>query len=165
MKLQMKIVGLEQQSQEVRDAVHAGVEDGIEVLGWKGVQLVQDKTPVAFGILANGITVDFAGGRNLIAQATIHATPPSDQYVLPVETGTRPHFPPITPLMLWVKKKFGVNDEQSARSIAFAIAKKISKVGTKGAFMFRQAEQQLETLAPSVMERSIAEKIIQEGLA
>ncbi|HWR17122.1 MAG TPA: hypothetical protein VN577_19995 [Terriglobales bacterium] len=163
MKLQVRITGAEQASADIRAAMHQGLANGIEKLAWTGVGYVQENTPTAFGYLANGITVDFAGGRNLIA--TIHATPPGEKYVLPVETGTRPHFPPITPLMLWVKQKFGVGDEQAARSIAFAVAQKIAKRGTKGAFMFQKATEKLVNLGPDVIEREIAEAIMTAGLA
>ncbi len=48
-----------------------------------------------------------------------------------VELGTKPHFPPIEPLQDWVTAKLGITDESEARSIAFLIARKISRVGTK----------------------------------
>jgi len=52
-------------------------------------------------------------------------------YALPVELGSRPHFPPIGPIALWVRRKLGISDEREARSVAFLIARKISRVGTK----------------------------------
>jgi len=38
--------------------------------------------------------------------------------------------PPIEPLIKWAKKKFGVGDEE-AEAIAYAVQKKIAKVGTE----------------------------------
>lgn len=47
-----------------------------------------------------------------------------------VELGTKPHMPPIQPLVDWVRAKLG-EDEESARGVAFAIARKIKAHGTK----------------------------------
>lgn len=73
-------------------------------------------------------------------------------YAIPVELGTKPHFPPIEPLIDWVKAKLPIGQVMSisthrrmnarsldatARSVAYAVALKISKKGTEGAFMFR----------------------------
>lgn len=46
------------------------------------------------------------------------------------ELGTRPHFPPIAPLMDWVQAKLGISSDSEKRSVAFLIARKISRVGT-----------------------------------
>lgn len=48
-----------------------------------------------------------------------------------VELGTKPHFPPIEPLVDWVMAKLGITDETEANSVAFLIARKIARVGTK----------------------------------
>lgn len=48
------------------------------------------------------------------------------------ELGTRPHFPPVEPLEDWVQAKLGIDDEGERRNVAFLIARKISRVGTKG---------------------------------
>jgi len=42
-----------------------------------------------------------------------------------VELGTEPHFPPVEALKPWARRKLGDED------LAFAVAVKISKVGTK----------------------------------
>lgn len=57
-------------------------------------------------------------------------------YAVPVELGTKPHFPPLQPLVDWVEVVLGLEGKE-ATSAAFAIARNISKKGTKGKFMFR----------------------------
>jgi hypothetical protein len=52
--------------------------------------------------------------------------------VASVETGSRPHFPPIAPLRLWAARKLGDGDA------AFAIARAISIRGTRGYGMFHR---------------------------
>lgn len=61
-------------------------------------------------------------------------------YALPVEEGTRPHFPPLAPLMRWAQLKLGVSEKES-RSVAFLIARAISRRGTKAVRFFAQAWQ------------------------
>jgi len=51
------------------------------------------------------------------------------QYAAAVELGSRPHWPPIDAIAGWVHRTMrGVENE---RSVAFLIARKISRVGTK----------------------------------
>lgn len=57
-------------------------------------------------------------------------------YAVPVELGTKPHFPPLQPLVEWVEVVLGLGGKE-ATNAAFAIARNISKKGTKGKFMFR----------------------------
>lgn len=60
------------------------------------------------------------------------------RHALPVEMGTKPHFPPVEPIRDWVEKKLGVSPDESA-SVAFLVARKISRDGTEGAHMFENA--------------------------
>jgi len=59
-------------------------------------------------------------------------------YAKHVEIGTRPHFPPPAALYDWVRKVLDV-PEKDVPGVAFLVARKISKRGTKGKFMFRDA--------------------------
>ena len=59
------------------------------------------------------------------------------EYALPVELGTKPHFPPVEALEDWVRAKLDV-DEERVSSVAFLIARKISVRGTDGAHMFER---------------------------
>jgi len=80
-------------------------------------------------------------------------------YVQPVELGTKPHHPPLAPLLDWVQRKLGLRDEE-ADEAARKIAWKIAAHGSKGVFMFKRAFE--------ATEAQIAEIIIaaaQRGLA
>lgn len=68
-------------------------------------------------------------------------------YAPPVELGTRPHFPPVEALIDWVKAKLGITGDKEARSVAFLVARKISRQGTKGQKMF---EGSLEHMTPEI---------------
>lgn len=68
----------------------------------------------------------------------ISLTGTSLSYAVPVELGTKPHFPPLQPLVEWAEVVLGLEGKE-AQSAAFAIARKISRQGTEGKFMFRDA--------------------------
>jgi len=76
-------------------------------------------------------------------------------YVEAVEIGTRPHWPPIEPLVDWVKVKFGL-PEKDARSMAHAVAWKISRVGTEGKFMFRRGLEKQQAEVQRIFEAAVA---------
>lgn len=82
-------------------------------------------------------------------------------YAVPVEIGTKPHFPPIQPLADWAEHKLGVPREE-ARSVGFLIARKISQKGTEGVHMFERAfatnEPQVQQFFEAAQTR-IAERI------
>ena len=59
------------------------------------------------------------------------------QHALPVERGSKPHWPPISAIEGWVRRKLDV-DPKEVRSVAYLIARSISKRGTKPHFMFRR---------------------------
>ena len=59
-------------------------------------------------------------------------------YALPVELGTRPHYPPIDPLIDWVEAKLGLAGEE-AESAARGIQRNIGRRGSVGRFMARDA--------------------------
>lgn len=69
-------------------------------------------------------------------------------YALPVEFGSRPHWPPREPIEFWVKRKLRVPAGQ-ARGIAFLIARKIARRGTAPRKIF---ELGLEDAKPRMVE-------------
>lgn len=51
-------------------------------------------------------------------------------YALPVEFGSKPHWPPLAPIEFWVRRKLQV-PAKKARGIAFLVARKIARRGTE----------------------------------
>jgi hypothetical protein len=135
--MKITIKGLDQATEVISSAVAVGIENGLAVIGARGEQLVKENITnpfdgrppaVATGNLANSI--QFKPFREVnMYRVVVFAAPPADVYADPVETGSRPHFPPPEALLLWVKKKFTGVDEKQALSIAFAVARKIAKRG------------------------------------
>lgn len=74
------------------------------------------------------------------------------EHGMPVEMGTKPHFPPIGPLEFWVEKKLGIEDEKQARSVAYAIAWKIKRKGTEGKEMFKGGLDENEHRVMSILQ-------------
>jgi hypothetical protein len=62
-----------------------------------------------------------------------------------MEYGTRPHMPPIAPLVQWATRKFGV-DEGEATAIAWAVAKKIAREGIAPRGFFRRAMARMQAI-------------------
>lgn len=171
--LRVHINGLDQLSAELKGAVGAGMENGMEVAGARGAQLVQDNISnpflarppaIASGVLLHSITYNVSR-EAMLSRATIFSQPPGGDYAAYVETGTGPHFPPIAPLVLWVSRRLGVRDEKQATSIAFAIARTIARRGTFGIGMFARAAQVLMGELQGIFEASIARAIEAAGLA
>jgi hypothetical protein len=73
-------------------------------------------------------------------------------YGEPVELGTRPHFPPVAPIQHWVEKQMGLSGSE-AKSVAFLIARAISKRGTKAQKMFTISVEQHEADVIRILEQ------------
>jgi hypothetical protein len=170
-----KIQGIENQAPEIQAAVREGVQTGMEALGIKGAEMVQQNigTPyegkpaaVAFGNLMSAITSHFQWVGDA-AHEIIGVSPQlgADKYAAPVETGARAHMPPPGSLVLWVQKKFDVEDEKQALSIAFAVAKNIAKRGTQGHQMFSRALAEIEPMVVPALEKNIAIALARHGFS
>jgi len=75
-----------------------------------------------------------------------------------VELGTAAHFPPVAPIQHWVEKKLRISGD-NARSVAFLIARAISRRGTKGAHMFDKGFDRSESRVMTILN-SIPEEIV-----
>jgi hypothetical protein len=83
-------------------------------------------------------------------------------YSLPVETGSRPHFPPVAPLILWAQRKFSVTDKE-ARSIGFLVARAISRRGTPPVEMARKAIDSVRGAIEARFNKAVATVIERLG--
>lgn len=76
-------------------------------------------------------------------------------YAAPVETGSRPHMPPVEPLADWVRRKLGIADPVKARTVAKAIAWKIKAHGTPAAHMFRDGREAVQPQILAAVEAAV----------
>ncbi|MBI1386284.1 MAG: hypothetical protein GC150_15365 [Rhizobiales bacterium] len=120
---------------------------------------IVERTPLGVGAgggLAGSIQSEPA---QVLADAVIGVVATSIGHAIPVELGSRPHFPPPAALEAWVAEKVALRAPDEIKSAALAVARKIAKHGTKGAFMFRDglaaATPELERQATLAAERAL----------
>jgi hypothetical protein len=119
------------------------------------VREAAERAPAAHGTLRSSIF-----GEEWIAGDSVLGLVASPlEYAVYVELGTKPHFPPIEPLIDWVRVKFHKSEEE-ARGIAFLVARKIAERGTLGVGMFNRAFAanigQVERIFDHGVERALA---------
>jgi hypothetical protein len=173
MSWSVNITGTAGLANELLAAVQDGTQTGLEALGVKGAEMVQEfiTTPyngkpaaVCFGHLAGSIASTYL--RDASQMGVIIGVGPqlgADAYAAPVETGARPHMPPASELVPWVMKKFDITDEKQALSAAFAVALSIRKKGTQGHQMFSRALVELEPLCAPTLEANLARAFQSHG--
>ncbi|WP_316978046.1 hypothetical protein [Shumkonia mesophila] len=134
-----------QQAAAVARAFGEAPEIVIEELAaaaWKSELLLEretkENTPVGIGGGAGLKGSISAREPEVLADGVIGMVGTPLVHAVPVELGTKPHFPPIQPLADWARLKLGVRPEE-ARSVGYLIARKIAARGTEGAFMFTRA--------------------------
>jgi len=115
--------------------------------------IISTTIPVAFGDLKNSLEVTGRGG----GAVQIVANAP---HAAPVETGSRPHWPPLAPLVAWVKKRGAQGlSKRKPRGTTSAIQAK-SVAG-----MIKAMEQggSVDTGAPEQIARAIQRSIARSG--
>jgi hypothetical protein len=123
---------------------------------------VQEKTPVGVYVLRPSIS---ARAPEVSQDVVIGEVGTSVAHAVPVELGTRPHFPPVEALEDWVMRKLGV-PEQEAHGVAFLVARKIAARGTPAVGMFHRSftekQPQVEIIFANARSR-IAERLAARG--
>jgi len=117
----------------------------------------KELTPQGVGGAASGLVASItAKPVNSFSSNVIGVVSTSSPYAIPVELGTKPHVPPLTPLMDWAKVKLGVSDEDIF-GVALAIQRKIASRGTLAVGMFHRAfnenKKQIESFFNQAVER------------
>jgi hypothetical protein len=134
---------------KARQIIHANLEAAM----WDAVQFlenqVKERTPGGSPGEERGLRGSIFGevrGRGLGELLGIVSSP--FEYAEPVELGSRPHMPPVAPIVPWAKKVLGL-EGKAAVSAAWGIAKTIKVRGTPARYMFRRG---LEENIPKVIE-------------
>jgi len=87
--------------------------------------------PTNFGLLRASIGYDVYGLTGEVSTNLI--------YSLPMEFGTKPHFPQVGALDLWVERKLGIKGSREIRRVAYAVSLGISAHGLAEHRYFRDA--------------------------
>ena len=122
------------------------------------LNLVQSGRP-ASGRLANSLSYKVNLGANVYA-VDISLL----DYWKYIESGTRPHWPPVSAIREWIRVKpviprpFENGKLPTESQLAFLIARKISRVGTEGINDFQRANDEVFAR----MEMSLAEAVTED---
>lgn len=104
---------------------------------------VKDAMPAVSGLTRGSVTSDAfstpAGVLGVVGSTQVSA--------VALELGTRPHMPPVMALVPWVIEALGVEPKRAQR-VAFLVARKIARVGTKAQKPF---EKSLNATQPQVI--------------
>ncbi len=117
---------------------------------------VQERTPTTQGTLRTSITSQVRELQGLGLEGRV-GSPLG--YATAVELGAKPHMPPVAPLEHWAQARLGLRGKE-ARQAAWAIARKIARVGTEGAFMFRDTFEDNQGAIQAGLSRAV-ERIAQ----
>ncbi|MHC4076177.1 MAG: hypothetical protein ACYSRZ_07175 [Planctomycetota bacterium] len=120
-----KVIGI------MRNEIKGGLLESVLFVETK----VAEKTPV-------GVTGELRAGIHgkVISDimGVVRPTGPSVTYADIREKGRKPgKFPPVDAITLWVKR---VIAPENLKAVSFLVGRKIAKFGYKGAFMFRDTE-------------------------
>lgn len=137
-----------------RDEFEDGVREALLLLERE----VKERTPVGVGGaggLRGSVTHQLQGQAIAIGAGVVGKVFSPLRYAIPVELGTKPHFPPLRPLEDWVVAKLGVPRDQ-AGAVAFLVARKIARRGTEGAHMFEDALSDNARKILRILEAAVA---------
>lgn len=139
-----------QYPKEVRDKVVRGIQStALRGVGVIAQQIQEAKPYPAFntGELLQSVAYELIPtGAILLVQAP-HA--PFLEY------GTRPHRPPLGPLVLWAKRRLSLDDKEAYR-VARAVQHKIELHGTEPRFFMRKSMQIIRrTILMQEIEREL----------
>ncbi len=115
---------------------------------------VQEITPVGVSG-GSGLRASISAQEpKILADNVIGEVSSSAAHVVPVELGTKPHMPPIDPIIDWVVHKLHKSPDE-AEGVARRIAWKIHHHGTKGAGMFGKTFEAQGNQVRRILQRGV----------
>lgn len=123
---------------------------------------VRENVPRVSGLTAGSITSDVAS----LPAGVLGVVGSSQPSALFLELGTRPHMPPVEALQPWVRAVLGISDPKENRSVAFLVARKIARDGTKAQRPFERASQSTHAQVVQMFEAAagrIAQRLAGNG--
>lgn len=135
--------------------------------------LVQDKYKeslqkgdrIATGALINSVKYIYSN-RDLMFEISLNL----EDYWKYIEYGTRPHFPPVSKILEWVKAKPVLPRPSNGKlpteeQLAFLIARKISEVGTEGGHHLSETMDDLNEEISRMVEDALEKDLDRIGTA
>ncbi|MCL4305071.1 hypothetical protein KJZ99_04105 [bacterium] len=113
--------------------------------------------PQVTGNLANAFSQEVTEVQDAVEGKLMNAA----SYAVPVEEGGKPHMPPLWPLVIWARRKFGLGPRE-AIAMGKAMQWKIKAHGTKGKWFmrdgFEKSRPKIESIYNS-MHDAVLEKL------
>ena len=138
MRLTINIQGLAAMQQAMRQVPDVARRELLAAC-WQAAMLLQrewsDRTPRVTGALAGSIKAD-ASATPTGAFGRVASSSPVAQFV---ELGTRPHMPPVSALVPWVRAVLGIQEPKELERVAYLVARKIARCGTPAQRLMQQA--------------------------
>ena len=107
----------------------------------------------ATGLARSSVTAEMATGS--VPSGFVGYGGMPSLYIRFVEEGTRPHWPPLAPLAYWAARKFGYPvGSPEAKRAGYLVARKISRVGTKGQHFVEKTADAHRAKAQDLMRRA-----------
>lgn len=123
---------------------------------------VKERMPRVSGMTAGSVTSDaFATSAGVLG--VVGSALPVAAFL---ELGTKPHMPPVAALVPWVRAAMGIVDLQEAERVAFLVARKIGRYGTKPKKHFESALRENEAQIRQIIEEAavrIASQLVVGG--
>lgn len=142
MQVQIKIVI--PQDFKVDEEIKGGTKELVQKMVLDGTVILLAKMPYATGQFLRSIRHEVKEEGDVI-KGSIYADPnafPKAYYPIVVEYGSKPHRPPLKPLITWAYYKFGV-PMQVAVGIAEYVREVITERGTRPQYLFRSVAEEL----------------------
>ena len=128
----------------LRSAAARGVGEVV-----RAIQTSQPRPAVDTGQLARSVSdMYLPKGAAIVVDAP---------YAAVMETGARPFWPPLQPLIDWASRKFGLTDEE-AESMARAVQRAIAQRGIAPRHYMRTAMARIRKIVPIEVESQIAKR-------
>ncbi len=118
---------------------------------------IKEDTPVGIGG-GGGLRGSITSDEEVDGTRIIGIVGTALAYAEAVEVGTKPHRPPVQPLIDWARQVLGLSGDEAERA-GFAIANKIKREGTEGAFMFQEGLKDSEGFISRRLDRAVGDLV------
>jgi hypothetical protein len=128
----------------------AAVRQAVHEAAILGSELIAQAAPVDVGSLKSSVRVERDGDSWQIVVDAPHAAA--------VEVGTRPHTPPLQPLIDWVRRHAGDVAKSKIRALAIGLQRKIAEQGTKPRWFVRNTLPKMKSVLDVMVRRALRKR-------
>lgn len=140
-------------SRRMRELMQVQIRRGLQRAAQRARKLLIERSPVGLGQYRQAWSAPLALPNGEIGYEVRNDAP----HAWVVEHGSRPHMPPVEPIALWARRKFGLS-EKEALSVAWAVAKTIEQRGTAPHHVALGAEAEIRALVEQEIRRVLHER-------